>query len=193
MESIFEFLNQPIVITLVTLAIGSYTLSLITERRARQNKLRDQAIEFITEAGNSINQLFPHFYSRLRTGRLEWDQVLDEEIKEVFSKRMWIQIGSQAYLKSETFHTQYFLLLDEVIGVARYFGDLVSEGDSEQLARNIRENRTQLVSTWPSKDEVLTSANPGAINELIIWLDAIMHRVTSMLVENLNSVLRGDG
>ena len=59
MESIFEFLNQPIVITLVSLIIGSYAISLITERRASRNKLRDQAVDFITEAGN-ITYHAPH-------------------------------------------------------------------------------------------------------------------------------------
>ena len=192
MESVFEFLNQPIVITIVTLVIGSYALSIITERRARRDKLRDQAVEFITEAGNSINHFFPHLYGRLRTGRLDWDHALDEEIKEIFSKRMWIQIGSQAYLRSETFHAQYFELLDEVMGCVQYFGLLVSDGESEQLTLKIREKRTKLVRTWPLANEVLSSSSQGAIQELITWLDAIMHRFTALLVENLDSVLRGD-
>lgn len=191
MESAFEFLNQPIVITLFTIVIGSYAISLIMERRARRNKLRDQAVEFITEAGNSINQFFPHLYGRLRTGSLEWDQTLDKELNELFSKRMWILIGSQAYLKSETFHTQYFQLLDEVIDVVQSFGDLVSDGDSEELSKKIQENRIRLVSIWPVEGEVLSSSSEGASDELIIWLDAIMHRVTALLVESLDSVLSG--
>jgi hypothetical protein len=192
MESAFEILNQPIVIMLVTLVIGSYAISLIMERRARRNKLRDQAVEFITEAGNSINQFFPHLYGRLRTGSLEWDQTLDEEINELFSKRMWIQIGAQAYLKSETFHTRYFQLLDEVIGVVQSYGVLVSDGDSEELSKKIREKRIRLVSIWPLEDEVLSSSSEGASNEVIIWLDAIMHRGTALLVESLDSVLGGN-
>jgi hypothetical protein len=192
MESAFEILNQPIVITLITLFIGSYAISLIMERRARRNKLRDQAVEFITEAGISFNQFFPHLYGRLRTGRLEWDQTLEDELIELFSKRMWIQIGSQAYLKSDTFHTQYFQLLDEVIGVVQSFRDLGLDEAPEELSKKIRENRIRLVSIWPLEDEVLTSSSEGASNEVIIWLDAIMHRVTALLVESLDLVLRGN-
>jgi hypothetical protein len=191
MDSAFDFLNQPIVITLVTLVIGSYAISLISERRARRNKLRDQAVEFITEAGNTINQFFPHLYGRLRSENLEWDQTLGEALKDLFSKRMWIQIGSQAYLNSETFYTKYFQLLDEVMDVIQNFGDLVSDGDSEQLSEKIRECRIRLISSWPLENEVLASSSEGASDELIVWLDAIMHRITALLVENLDSVLRG--
>ena len=192
MESAFEILNQPIMITLVTLLIGSYAISLIMERRARRNKLRDQAVEFITEAGNRFNHFFPHLYGRLRTGSLEWDQTLNDEINELFSKRMWIQIGAQAYLKSETFHTRYFQLLDEILGVVQSYGALVSDGDSGELSENIRECRIRLVRFWPLENEVLSSSSEGSSGELIVWLDAIMHRITALLVENLDSVLRGN-
>ena len=192
MESAFEFLNQPIVITLITLVIGSYTISLITERRSRRNKLRDKAVEFITEAGNTFNKFIPHLYGRLRAGRIEWDQDLDDELKELFSKRMWIQIGSQAYLKSETFHLQYFQLLDEVMDFVPCFIEIASSGETEQLSQSVREHRDRLISTWPLDDEVLASSEQGAKSELILWLDAIMHRVTALLVESLASVLRGN-
>lgn len=192
MESAFEFLNQPIVITLITLVIGSFTISLITERRSRRNKLRDKAVEFITEAGNTFNNFFPHLYGRLRSGRIEWDQDLDDELKELFSKRMWIQIGSQAYLKSETFHLQYFQLLDEVMSFVPCFVEITSSGETEHLSQSVREHRDRLISSWPLDDEVLAYSEQGAKSELILWLDVIMHRVTALLVESLDSVLRGN-
>ena len=192
MDSVLVFFNQPIVITLVTLVVGSYAISLITERRARRNTLRDKGVEFITGAGSSINRVFPHLYGRLRTGRVEWDQTLDDELHELFSKRMWIQIGSQAYLKSETFHVQYFQLLDEVMGVVQLFREVELAGDTEQTRRKIRDNCDHLIRSWPLVDEAIPSSTQQSGSELVAWLDAIMHRVTALLVESLDSVLSGN-
>jgi len=192
MESALEFLNQPIIITLVTLVIGGYVISLITERRARKNKLRDEAVAFLTEAGNVFNQFLPHLYGLLRTETIEWNQTLDRELKTLFSKRMWVQVGSQAYLKSETFHVQYLGLLDEIIGVVQCFGEIESVGDSEQLRQRIQENRHRLTSAWELTDEVRPPSPQGASGELILWLDAIMHRMTALLVASLNAVLRNE-
>ena len=192
MNSVFEFLNQPIIITIVSLVIGSYAISLITEKRARQNKLRDQAVEFITQAGNNINHFLPLLYSRLRTGRIHWDQTLDDALTELFAKRMWVQIGSQAYLRSETFYQRYYQLLDEIMKLVQKFHILEQKGEGQSLAEEIRSQRESLVRTWPLKDEDFSAAGGGAASELITWLDAILHRVTDLLVQHLDAVLGKD-
>lgn len=107
MDSVLHFLNQPIVLTLITLTVGSYLLSLITERRARKNKLRDESIDFLTEAGESINSLVPHNYAHLRTGSIQTDDAILDGMTRLFSKRMRIQVGSQAYLRSDKFPKRY--------------------------------------------------------------------------------------
>lgn len=62
MTSIIEFLNQPIVVTLITLSIGSILLNVIADRTSRKNKLRDEAIEFLTETGTEINSVVSTMY-----------------------------------------------------------------------------------------------------------------------------------
>jgi hypothetical protein len=190
MESALEFLNQPIVVTLVTLTFGGYFISLIAERRARKNKLRDEAIDFITEAGDAFNQFVPHVYGLLRRGTIEWNQTLDDELKTLFSKRMRIQVGSQAYLHSEIFHVQYFQLLDEVTGVVQCIGEIESAGESDKIRQKIRDNRNNLIRSWNLADEAIPPSHQEASGELILWLDAVIHRMTALLVASLNSVLR---
>ncbi|MEJ2447823.1 MAG: hypothetical protein P8Y37_07775 [Anaerolineales bacterium] len=189
MDSVFEFLNQPLIITIVSLVIGSYAISLITEKRARQNKLRDQAVEFITQAGNNINQFLPLLYSRLRTGRIRWDQTLDDALTELFTKRMWVQIGSQAYLRSEAFYQRYYQMLDEIMKLVQKFHALEQEGEGQPLAEEIRSQRESLVRAWPLENEDPNAGGGGATSELIAWLDAILHRVTALLVEHLDAAL----
>lgn len=112
MDSILAFLNQPIVLTLITLTAGSYLLGLVTERRARNNKLRDVSIDFFTGAGEIINSLVPPIYAHLRTGSTRTDDAILHGMASMFSRRMRIQVGSQAYLKSTEFAKRYDQLLD---------------------------------------------------------------------------------
>jgi hypothetical protein len=107
MTSIIEFLNQPIFVGLLTLVVGSYLLNLIADRRSRKDKLRDQGIEFLTDTGNDINSVVSTIYGHLEGHTSESDTRLVEGFTRLFAKRMSVQIGSQAYLKSEEFHLQY--------------------------------------------------------------------------------------
>jgi hypothetical protein len=183
-------MNQPIVLTIVTLLIGSYLLNAITERRARRDKLRDKAIDFITEAGNTINRFVPHIYSQLRTDNLAFDQAIQDGLKDLFAKRMGIQVGGQAYLKTDEFHQLYFRLLDEIVGVVNCISELERGSDAEKIVQEVRASRDLLRDSWPLEDESLGSAAGRPVDELILWTDTIMHRTTHLLVSYLESVMR---
>ena len=190
MNSILDFLNQPIVLTLITLAAGSYLLDLITERRARAAKLRDKAVEFLIEAGNIIGRFQPHVYKQLRTGRVEVDQDLSDAMKELFSQRMNIQIGSQAFLKSEDFYRQYHRLLDELAGVVTCMTELSQGLPAEEVVMKIQQNSQRLIQSWPLAGETLDPSTGRPVDELIIWMDVIYHRITQLLSSSMKSALR---
>jgi hypothetical protein len=191
MDSVFEFLNQPIIITLITLIIGSFALNLITERRARQNKRRDEAVEFIRQAGNYIGEFVPHLYAQLRTRNIEWTPELDQALTDLFSIRMEIQVGSLAYLKSEQFYRKYFQLMDEIPVALAFYQALLQDRPSDQIISEIRERRRQIIQSWPLQDENMPSSAPDAIEELILLMDVILHRATNLVVANLDRVLSG--
>ena len=71
MNSIIDFINQPIVISLITITVGGYLLNLISDRRSMNDKLRDKSIEFITNAGNNINVFFHEFMNSSGEGNLK--------------------------------------------------------------------------------------------------------------------------
>jgi hypothetical protein len=190
MNSILDFLNQPIVLTLITLTVGSYLLSLVAERRSRKDKLRDRMIDFLTEAGDNITQFVPHIYAQLHTGNVAIDQALKDGLKDLFAKRMSVQIGSQAYLKSEEFHQQYFQLLDQLTTVVACITEFEQGGNSEETVLKIRENRISLGESWPLADESLGTETGRPADELILWMDMIMHRTTHLLSSNLKSEMR---
>jgi hypothetical protein len=189
MNAIFDFLNQPIVIALVTLTVGSYLLNLVADRRARNNKLRDKAIDFISEAGNIINGFCPHVYRQLRMGNIVVDQSIEDGLKELFSKRMSIQVGSQAYLKSEVFYKQYHELIDELADVVASMRELEHGASLQAGIERIREHKERLRESWPSAEDFSIPYSESPIEELISWMDMIMYFTTNLLATNLESVL----
>lgn len=191
MNTVIEFLNQPIVITLITLIVGSYFINLITERRARENKRRDAAVEFLTQAGNYIGEFVPHIFAQLRTRNIEWTPELEQGLKDLFSKRMEIQVGSLAYLKSEEFYKKYFQIMDEIPGALGFYKALLEDHSSNQFISEIRERRNQITRSWPLEDENMPSSAPDAIEELILMMEAVLHRATALVVANLDRVLSG--
>jgi hypothetical protein len=78
-----------------------------------------------------------------------------EELRNLFAKRMSIQVGSDAYLKSEHFYRQYFQLLNEFPGVIESMQTLEKGEDAEKIMRRAKKHISQLLETWPLEGESL--------------------------------------
>lgn len=187
MTSIIDFLNQPFVVSLITLTIGSLLLDVIASRRSRKNKIRDQAIEFLTETGNDINSVISTIQGHLEGHSSESYSKLVESFTNLYAKRMSVQIGSQAYLNSEDFHQQYDRLLHELERVTSF---LDREQDaSKQIISKIQERRIRLGKSWPIENETQQALANDPADELMIWMEMVRHRTTIFLSNNLKSAL----
>jgi hypothetical protein len=189
MTSIIEFLNQPIVVTLITLSIGSYLLNVIAGRRSRKDKLRDKAIEFLTQTSNDINSVVSTMYGHLEGYGSESDLKLVEDFTRLYAKRMSVQIGSQAYLNSEEFYQQYDRLLRELEELAFYLARDQEQDSSEQIISQIQESRNRLGKAWPIENETQQVPANEPADELMLWMDMILHRTTHLFANNLRSVI----
>lgn len=189
MTSIFEFLNQPIVIALITLSIGSFLLDLVADRRSRKNKLRDEAIEFLTESGDDLYSVISPMYGQLEGHTEESDLNLLKGFTRLYAKRMSVQIRSQAYLKSEVFHQQYDRLLQELEGVAFYLSREEENIISEEIISQIQGRRNRLGEDWPIENEPQQVPLNKPIDELMLWMNMIMQRTTILLSNNLRVVI----
>lgn len=189
MDSLLEFLNQPIVLTIITLLVGSILLDLVTERRSRRDKLRDQAIQYLTEASNYIGDLTPQIYERLRTGNLTATPEMADGLKNLFSRRMSIQVGSQAYLQSPEFARQYLELINEFPGVIEAIQKVERGEDADDILLGIQRHRDRLRETWPLPGEALHPQTGEPVDALILWMDLVMHRLTDLISSHLRAVL----
>lgn len=190
MNAILDFLNQPIVLTLVTLIVGSYLLSIVAERRSRNDRLKDKAIEFLTDAANTINAFVPLIYRQLRTGKLAVDQAIEDGMTDLFTKRLGIHVGSQAFLKNEQFAFKYFKLLDELASVVVLLTELEQGSDAEEIVKKVRVNRKRILEEWPLANESFSPETGQPADELILLMDVILHRITDLFSKNLKEVMR---
>lgn len=190
MNAIIEFINQPFFVSLLTITVGSYLLNLITDRRSRNDKLREKSIDFITNAGNNINNFYPRIYEQLRRGKVEISPAISEGLRDLFSTRMSVQVGSQAFLKSDVFHLQYFQLLDELVAVVTCISVHEQGSPKEETILKAQRHRKHLGESWPIPDDPPDSNSDQLVEELIKWMDMIVRRTTHLLTLNLNEVIR---
>lgn len=189
MNAVIEFINQPFVVSLITITVGSYLLNLIADRRSRNNKLREKSIDFITDVGNNINNFFPHIYEKLRQGKIEISPAISDGLRDLFSTRMGVQVGSQAFLKSDDFHLQYFQLLDELGAVVVCISAHEQGGSPEETILKAQKHRKQLGESWPLPDDPPSSKGGQPVEEIIMWMDMIVRRTTHLLTMNLKKVV----
>lgn len=190
MDTVFEFLNQPIILTILSLIVGSYLLNLVAERRSRRDTLKDQAIEFINDVAEHTNDYVVAVFNKLRPNRLEVDETLEKAISDLMSRRTSIEIRSKAYLKSEDFHKEYFKLMDGFSDVMGIFMRLEQGTPDDQIIARVQQRRSHLEQTWPLAGEINTLESEELVSHIILWMEMLNRRVTDLLTRHLNKVMR---
>jgi hypothetical protein len=190
MTSILEFFNQPIVLTAFSLAIGGYLINSIADRRARKDKLRDKAIEFLTELGAALNSVISDMNGVLHLNMPLTEQELNESVISLYRKRMSLRVASEAYLDSESLPVQYDQILHELVGVAGYLRSIPATGALDADSGAINERRNILLQSWPLDGEPPRPRTDSASGELMLWLDMILDRITAVLSGHLKAATR---
>lgn len=157
MDALVTFLNQPIVLTVLTLAVGGYLFNALSNRRARRDKIREKAIEFLEEAGSDLNQILSRLFGVIRREELPLpkDILPFQKSGELYTKRFSVRIKSKAYLNSDTFWRKYDTLVFELRRIVVFLATHSHSDDREQLIGEIEACRVRLAETWTLKDEPL--------------------------------------
>src|SRR2546423_7190611 len=143
MNEVFAILNQPLVLTILTLVTGSYLFSRLSERRAKKDKIREKAIQFLEEVGTDINSVLSSIYGRIRTQNFEIkpDSFIDEKRKALFNKRFSVRIRSSVYLKSEEFWKEYEQITFEIDKIVLFMGKLSGDYRLDSVVTEIQETK----------------------------------------------------
>lgn len=187
MSSVAELLNQPIVLTMLSLAFGGYLANTIADRRARNNKRREKAIDFLAETAGTLNGVISTMYGSLRTSKPFSPETAIDLLTTLYSRRMNVRIASEAYLRSESFPRQYDRILHELQAVAFLIPALAENGEP---AASVFARRTALRDSWPIQDEPARPIASSPTEELMLWLEMVLDRITALLSSSLSAVVQ---
>ncbi|MBV9924758.1 MAG: hypothetical protein JOZ96_06915 [Acidobacteria bacterium] len=192
MKDILEFLSQPIITSLLTLTMGSYLLTWLTERRSKKDKIREKALQLFEEVGSDFNAILSMSYGHIRNSnfKIHKDSPLDVKRAELFTKRFSVRIKSKAFLGSDEFWQRHEQLTFEIDRLVRLMMSLSDDDDPAEVIKTIREHQERLAKKWPFEERPEHSPYPPPSNELVIWVDMIWDRAVWLLGENLDQVLR---
>jgi hypothetical protein len=192
MNSLFDILNSPLVLTLLSLTIGGFLLGLLSDRRARKDKIRDKSIELLTEIGENINEVSSLLYGSIRREETlsQPHRTLNEKVGILISQRMGIQVRSEAYLESKDFYKKYEFLIWELYFIRNALESLSKEHDFNQVTSKVQKRINFLHETWPLEDESLNEDHKPPYRELFLWTQMIVNRAANLLSSNLKSALK---
>jgi hypothetical protein len=192
MDHFLTLLSKPIVLTEVTLTIGSYLFNRLTELRSKRDKIRENALQLLEEVGNDLNSIISLMYGHIRTSNFDIrkDSLVHEKRGGLFTKRFSVRIRSRVFLQSEEFWQRYEQLTFEIDRIVRLMGSLSETYDVADVIKRIEEHRNGFAKDWPFEERSTTSKYPPPSNELVKWTDMVWDRAVWWLSENLNIILR---
>jgi hypothetical protein len=194
MDKLLTFLSQPIIITLLSLLIGSYLFTLLAERRSKREKIREKAIQLIEEVGNDLNAVFSRVIARIRFSNfnIEKDSPLTEKQGLLFTKRFSVKIRSESYLKNKDFYKKYDYLVFEIDKIVTVMKSITDMEDVQEIIREIREHQQKLFHEWTIDEErYQPKSNASSLSdELKVWHRMIWDRAVWLLSTNLKAELR---
>lgn len=192
LERVIVFLNQPIILTLVTLAVGGYLLNIISDRRARKLKLQEKGIEFLEDVGNNFNAVLSKLAGIIRSGKISTTSIskLNDRIGILFKNRFSVRIRSAVYLKSNDFSRKYELLMWELRHIAEFLATISKSYQKDEIVTQIKEHQTRLAEMWPYTDKPSSQSFEPPYDELWAWRGMIWKRAIDLLSTHLQKTLK---
>jgi hypothetical protein len=186
-EHILNLLNQPFIIPLPTLLIGGYLFKRFAEHRARREKIREQAIQFLGEVGRDLNSVISLTFGHIRNGKLGSDVApeLYTRRARLFERRFTVRIKSKAFLKSDEFWRQYEELTMQINDIV-----LLMFKAPVDMAKKASERTDELGKRWRLGDVNLNEKLGEPFDELIEWNAIIFRRAVQILSGRLEAALK---
>ena len=192
MEQVLTLLSKPIVLTLLTLTIGSYLFARLTERRSKREKIREKALQLLDDVGNDLNSVISLMYGHIRNGdfQIQESSPVNDRRAGLFTKRFSVRIKSKVFLRSDEVWRRYEQLTFEIDKIVRFMCSLSKDYDVPDVIKTIKEHQARFAKDWPFEERATHSKYTPPSDELVIWTDMVWDRSVWLLGENLNTILR---
>jgi len=198
-------LNQPIASTALTLLIGGFLFSVLSDRRARRNARLEKAIEFVDEVAADLNAIFTPLFRYIRTGNYEdpnrkepeIDKAviltgLEDKIPKLFEKRLSVNIRTKAFLprKSQHFGSRYVRLCQELGRVDDILRGLKASETPADYVDRVKGIKQTLSKEWEATDTPTGRKLKQPYKEMDDWIEMIWTRSTQLMATTLKELLR---
>ncbi|MDX6383468.1 MAG: hypothetical protein QOK48_1041 [Blastocatellia bacterium] len=192
MDHILTLLSKPIVLTLVTLTLGSYLFTKLTERRSKREKIREKALQLLEDVGSDLNGVISLMYRHIRTGnfKISDDSPIFEKRGALFAKRFSVRIRSKVFLESEDFWYRYGQLTFEIDKIVKFMASIPEQADREKIINTINDKQKKFAEAWPCEERLTHSNYAPPAKQLVIWVDMVWDRSNWLISTNLNTLFR---
>jgi len=187
-----DILKHPLLITLISVIIGSGLFNYLTEKRARENARVQQEIEFINETANQINAAIINVYGIIHSDSISsYDiETVDSAIGGLDDNRMNVKIKSMAYFSDTSFYDNYISIQEELDDMSRYLESVQNNSfDSIKDLSYIKTRILSLQNEW-KLNPVTKTEHESPFKELYIWTELIEDRTESILSDALKKSIK---
>lgn len=192
MDYFLTLLSKPIVVTAITLSVGSYLFTRLTEARSKREKIREKSLQLLEEVGTDINAVLSLVYRHIRTVdfEIQKESAVNEKRAALFVKRFSVRIRSKVFLKSDEFWEKYEDLTFEIDKIVKLMASLSNEYDLDKVLNGIKANKERFAKDWPCNEREYHSPYNQPSKELVIWADMVWDRANWLITSHLDKLFR---
>lgn len=188
LSKFIDIINSPIFIVIVSGVI----LKIITDKRDKRDRLREQQVKFIEEVGETLHRIFPILFGEIQ--RKNFSKERQEEIEklryELFETRFTVYVKNKAYFNCNEFSKEYEDIiweLDEII--THLFKCKPTPKSSDKIIKKISNNikKTSSSLTPIQKKSVQINEDSDIFEALDAWTNVVWFRSRKLLSETLEN------
>lgn len=203
--SAIGLLNQPIVLTVLTLAIGGLLFGILSDKRTRKAKQLDKAIESVDEVAADLNSVFTPLFRYIRIGNDEDRQPsadlspdrsailadLRENIPKLFAKRLSVSTRTNAFLprRCRHFSVGYVRLCQELGKILDVLQEVTTDKESQADVKRIQDFKNDFARAWPFRHEPTHRQLKQPFKECDDWAEMVWSRSTDLLAFTVKKIL----
>ena len=191
MQDTLKVLSEnPLVVAILQVLLGAGLLGWWSYRRDQRTSRRQEAIKFIEETSNLLNDALSNLFFIVRNKNpknLEKFQIL---VGRLFTKRLGIHVKSQALLGSRDFSKNYEIIMHQLGRCRMALQSICESQDIEKTVETI-----ESAIPTPEREDFRTWAiaegnQPLPWGHFYIWAEWIWSNTDNLLANALDSALK---
>lgn len=147
---ILEFLGHPLVVSIVTIVIGSYFIDKLNKKREKREKKIDGAVGLAEDISNALNSDLTNLFLQVRSQNFVLLPSFINASLDAFKNRLKFKIRIKTYYNEEVLFNDYNKIIREISSIKqsieRYPKDPIAEN------KYIEDRISALESEWNIHD-----------------------------------------